>query len=193
VSHHRALGMYHQYSGAPPVRRGGTTGTRRGKRSASSGQTAVYPLCATEQLEIECVLFINDNASRIMASVAGPLAHVVSVSCADTLRDIRARNGCGVFEPDAKSKHLPNAKDHLSGLCIDLYNGHSYTTTTGVLHVEPAGSYQSQLHLHDGERRLTMDPGYSRMTYLTSRKSISHPFAYIIGLPYMLQPVFTAW
>jgi hypothetical protein len=30
------------------------------------------------------------------------------------------------------------------------------------------------------------------MTNLTSRKSISHPFAYH-GLPYMMQPVFTAW
>ena len=64
---------------------------------------------------IECVLFIDNNASRILASVAGPLAHVVSVSCADTLRDILAGNGCGDFEPDVKCKDLPNATAHLSG------------------------------------------------------------------------------
>ena len=137
--------MYHQDGGAPPVRGGGTSVTRREKRSASFGQVVVYPLCATEQLAIECILFINDNAFRILASVEGPLASVVSVSCVDTPRDILSWNGCGVFEPDAKCRHLPNAKAHLLGFCIDLHNGHSYTTTTGVLHVELAGSYQAQL------------------------------------------------
>jgi len=120
------------------------TSTRCGKRSASSCQTVVYPFCATEQLAIECVLFINDNASRIMASVTGPLATVVIVSCAGTLRDILEGNGCGVFEPDAKCRHLPNAKAYLPWFCIDLYNDHSYTTTTRVLHVEHACSYQAQ-------------------------------------------------
>ncbi len=115
-------------------------------RSASSGHIVVYPFCATEQLAIECVLFINDNASRILANVAGPLAPEVSVSCADTLEDILAGNGCGIFEPGAKCRHLPNAKAHLPGLCIDIYNEHSYITTTGVLHVELAGSYQAQFH-----------------------------------------------
>ncbi len=89
--------MYHQYTGLPAVREGGMTGTRRGKRSSSSGYRVVYPFCATEVQAIECVLFIHDNASRILASVAGPLAPVANVSCADTLRDIHAGNGCGVF------------------------------------------------------------------------------------------------
>ncbi len=119
------------------------TGTRRGKRSASSGQVVVYPFCTTEQQAIEYVLFIHDNVSRIMANVAGPFAHVVSVSCADTMRGILAGNGSGVFEPDAKCRHFPNAKAHLPGLCIDMYIDHSFSTTAGVLHVELAGSYQA--------------------------------------------------
>ena len=81
-----------------------------------------------------------------MANVAGPLAPVVSVSCADTLRVILAANGCGVFEPDAKCRHFLNAKAHLPGFCIDFYHDHSFTTTTRVMHVELAGSYQVQFH-----------------------------------------------
>ncbi len=45
-------------------------------------------------------MFINDNASMILAIASGPLAPVISVSCADTLRDILAGNGSGVFEPE---------------------------------------------------------------------------------------------
>jgi hypothetical protein len=89
------------------------------------------------------VFFIYDNASRILANAAGPLGSVVSISCAETLRDILDGNGCGVFSPDAKCKHLPNAKAHLPGLCIDLYADHSLTTTIGVLHVGPVVSYQA--------------------------------------------------
>jgi hypothetical protein len=88
-------------------------------------------------------MYIHDNASMILANVAGPLALVVNVSCADTLRDILAGNGTGVFEHDARCMHLPNAKAHLPGFCIDLYNNHSFTTSAGALHVEPAGSYQA--------------------------------------------------
>ena len=62
----------------------------------------VYPCGSTEKQAIECVLCIHDNASRILAGVAGHLAHVVNVSCADTLWGILAGNGGGVFEPDAK-------------------------------------------------------------------------------------------
>jgi hypothetical protein len=72
------------------------------------------------------------------------MALVVSVYCADTLRDILAGNGSGVFEPDAKCKHLPNTKANLPGFCIDLYADHHYTTATGILQVELAGSYQAQ-------------------------------------------------
>ncbi len=75
----------------------GTGASRRGKRAASSGKTVVYPFCSTEQQAIECVLYIHDNASMILASVAGPLAPVVSVSCDDTLREILAGNDSGVF------------------------------------------------------------------------------------------------
>jgi hypothetical protein len=116
---------------------------------------------------------------------------VVSVSCADTLRDILAGNGGGVFEPDAKCRHLPNAKASLLGFCIDLYVDHHYTTATGILQVEPAGSYQAQFHWHEGEGRLTLDPVAARSTDLYARKSISHPFAYH-GLPYLLPPVSSA-
>jgi hypothetical protein len=92
------------------------------------------------------MFFINDNASRIMDSVAGPLAPVVSVSCGDTLRNILAGNGSGVFEPDAKCRHLPNAKAHLPRFCMDLYIDQSYTTTAGFMLVEPTGLYQAQFH-----------------------------------------------
>jgi hypothetical protein len=184
--------MYHQFSGSHLVRGGGASASRRGKRAATSAQTVVYPFCSTEREAIHCVLFLNDNASRILAGISGGMAPVVSVSCADTLRDIISGSGCGVFEPDSKCRHLPNAKAHHPGFCIDLYTDHSYTSATGVLHVEPAGSYQAQFHWHDGEGRLTLDPVSARLTDLTDRKSISHPFAYH-GLPYLLLPVFTAW
>jgi len=183
--------MYHQYTGLMAVRGGGLAGARRGKRATSSKQTDVYPFCSTEQHAIACILYIHDNASKILANVTGPLAPVVNVSCADTLRDILARSGTWVFEPDARCKHLPNAKAHLHGFCIDLYNIHSFTTSTRVLTVEPAGSYQAQLHLHDGEGRFTLDPLPVRSTDMSSRKSISHPFAYH-GLPYVIHPVFIA-
>jgi hypothetical protein len=120
-----------------------------------------------------------------LASASGTylaLAPVVSISYAETLRDILVGNGCGVFEPDAKCRHLPNAKAHLPGFCIDLYSDHSYTTATRVMHVEPAGSYQAQFHWHDGEGRLTLDPFVVRSTDMASRKSMSHPFVYN-GLP----------
>jgi hypothetical protein len=114
--------MYHQYSSPPVVRGVGAVGNRRGKRAASSGQTIVYPLCSIEQRSIECVLYIYDSASRILAGVAAPLAPVVNVSCAETLRGVLDGNGFGVFEPDAKCRHLlTNEKAHLSGFCIDLY------------------------------------------------------------------------
>ena len=101
----------------------------------------VYPFWSTEQQAIACILFINDNASRILVSVAGPLALVVSVSCAHTLRDILEGHGSGIFEPNVKCMHLPNAKSHLPGFYIDMHSDHAFTTTTRVLHVEPPGSY----------------------------------------------------
>ncbi len=148
--------MYHQYNDTHSVRGGGRASTRRGKRSSSSGQTVVYQFCSTEQQAIACVLFINDNASMILASVSAPLAPLVSVSCAHTLRDILAGRGSGVLEPDAKCKHLPNAKAHLPGFCI------CYSSSTGVLHVEPVGSYHAQFHWHEGDGRLTLDPVSAR-------------------------------
>jgi hypothetical protein len=184
--------MYHQYSGPHQVRGGGTSWSRRGKRAASYVHTVVYPFCSTERHAIQCVLFIHDNASRILASVAGSMAPVVSVSCAYTLRVILFGSGCGVVEPGTRCRHLPNAKANLLGFCIDLYADHTYTIATGVLHVEPDGSYQAQFHWHDGEGRLTLDPVAARSTDLTEQMSISHPFAYH-DLPYMLLLVFTVW
>ncbi len=119
-------------------------------------------------------MFLHDNASRILTSVTGPLAPAASVSCADTLRDILAGNGTDVFEPDDKCRHLPNAKAHLHGFCIDLYSKHSSITSSCVLHVEPHGSYQAQFHWHDGEGRLTLDPVAVRVTAMTSRIMACH-------------------
>ncbi len=149
-------------------------GSRRGKRSASSGRTVVYPFCSTKQQAIQCVMFLHDNASRILASVIGPLAPVVSVSCADTLRDILAGNGTGVFEPDAKCRHLPNAKAHLPRFCINLSSEHSFTTSSGVHLCGTSWVLPSPVPL----ARLRRPPDIAvRATDMTSRKSISHPAA----------------
>ena len=136
--------MYHQLSGENTVRGGGSRSSRRGKRSTSSGQTVLYPFCSYEHEVIRCILFIHANASMILFDVAGSVAPVVSVSCAYTLGDILAGNGCDVFEPDARCRHLPNAKAHLPGFYIDLYIDHSFTNTSGVQYIEPAGSYLAQ-------------------------------------------------
>ena len=115
----------------------------------------------------------------------GPLAPLVIESCANTITDILVCNGSGVFEPDAKCKHLPNAKSYLLGFCIDLRVDHPFSTCNGIIHVESAGKYQAQFHWHDGEGRLTLDPVSSRIMDSSMRKSISHPLAYH-GLPYMM-------
>jgi len=120
------------------------------------------------------------------------LAHVVGVSRTDTLRAILAGNGCGVFEPDANGRNLSNANAHLPGFCINLLVDTPFSTTTCTIHIEPTGDYQAQFHWHDEEGRLTLDPVSSRTADTSSRKSISHPFAYH-GLPYILQLVFQAW
>jgi hypothetical protein len=134
-------------------------------------------------------LFLHATASWFLQVVAGPLAPVVSVSCADTFRDILAGNGCGVYEPNANCKHMTNAKTHLLGFYIDPLIEHSFITTTCILHIEPAGNYQAQFNWHDGEWWLTLDPASSRTADTSSRKSISHLFAYH-GLSYMMQPKF---
>jgi hypothetical protein len=108
----------------------------------SSGQTVVYPFRSYEHEAIKYVLFIiHANASRILSKIAGPLAPVVSVSCAYTLSAILVGNGCGVFEPDAWCRHRPNAKAHLLGFYIDLYSDHLFITPSGVQYIKPAGSY----------------------------------------------------
>ena len=69
---------------------------------------------------------------------------MVNVACVDTLRDIiLAGNVCGVFEPDVNCMHMPNTTAHLPGSCIDPIIDHFFTTTTGVLHIEPAGAYSA--------------------------------------------------
>ncbi len=76
-----------------------------------------------------------------MLALGEPGAPVVSVSCADTLLDIIAENACGVFEPEAKCRNLPNAKVKLLGSCIDLQGDHSFTTTKSSFYVELEGTY----------------------------------------------------
>jgi hypothetical protein len=48
------------------------------------------------------------------------------------------------------------------------------------------------IHWHEGEGRLTLDPVSKRTTDSSTRRSVSHPFAYH-GLQYLLEPVFHAW
>ncbi len=146
----------------------------------------MYPFCSTEQQAIECVIFLHTDASSILKGVTGPLAPVVTVSCDDTLRDILAGNGSGVFEPDANCMHLPSAKAHLPGFYVYLVIDHSFSTQNGVLHIELACAYKAQFPWYDGEGRLTLDPDFPRPA------DMSHPFAYH-GLPYIVQPVFHDW
>jgi hypothetical protein len=73
---------------------------------------------------LECVLIMHtiatsEDLARCLGG-SGLRVHVVNVSCAYTLRVILAGNGRGVFEPDEKCRHLPNANAQLPGLCIDL-------------------------------------------------------------------------
>jgi hypothetical protein len=185
------------YSHAPTsgdVRGGRTSSHHRGGRSARSGQTIVYPACATKQEALDLVLFVHDNATRILATGGDAFSPVIHVSCAATLRDIMAGSGatCGIFATDTKAKTLSRAKAFLPGFCITLRRDRSFTTVSGAHQVEQAGAYQAQFHWHEGEGRLTLDPVSKRTADSSSRPSISHPFAYH-GLPFLLEPVFRAW
>ena len=188
--------MYGQTSSGGAVRGGRTVSSHhhRGNRSARSGQTVIYPTCASELDALQCVLFLHDNATRILGAGGNGLAPVVYVSCAATLRDIMAGSGevRGIFTPDTKAKNAAGAKAFLPGFCIELQQDHYYTTAAGAQQVEPAGAYQAQFHWHEGEGGLTLDPVSKRTADASSRRSISHPFAYH-GLPYVLQHVFQAW
>jgi hypothetical protein len=176
--------------------RGGRSASshHRGSRPPRSGQTVVYPVCATEQEALQCVLFVHDNATRILGGRGDGLSPVIHVSCAATLRDIMAGNGTGrgVFAPDARAKNTSGAKAYLPGFCITLRKDHHFITATGTPQVEAAGAYQAQFHWHEGEGRLTLDPVSKRTADSSTRRSVSHPFAYH-GLPYLLEPVFHAW
>ena len=154
----------------------------------------MYPACATEQEALDLVLFLHDNATRILANGGDGLSPVVHVSCADTLRDIMAGSGTtsGIFTTDTRAKMQSRAKAFLPGFCITLRRDHSYTTVAGARQVEQAGAYQAQFHWHEGEGRLTLDPVSKRTADSSARRSISHPFAYH-GLPFLLEPVFRAW
>jgi hypothetical protein len=187
--------MYGQSFLGGAVRGGRSTSSHhRGTRPPRSGQTVVYPACATEQEALQCVLFVHDNATRILGCRGDALSPIVYVSCAATLRDIMAGNGTGrgVFAPDTRAKSASGAKAYLPGFCITLRKDHYFTTATGAPQMETAGEYQAQFHWHEGEGRLTLDPVSKRTADSSSRRSVSHPFAYH-GLPYLLEPVFRAW
>jgi len=186
--------MYGQPFMSGAVRGGRSVSSHRGNRPTRSGQTIVYPVCATELEALQCVLFVHDNATRILGSRGDGASPIVYVSCADTLRDIMAGNGSGrgVFAPDTRAKCASGSKAFLPGFCISLRRDHHFTTAAGVHHTETAGAYQAQFHWHEGEGRLTLDPVSKRTADSSARRSVSHPFAYH-GLPYLLEPVFRAW
>ncbi len=186
--------MYGKTSSGSNVRGGRTSSSHRGSRPARSGQTIVYPLCATEQEALQCVLFVNDNATRILGGVGGGLSSIVHVSCAATIRDIMAGNGTGrgVFAPDVRAKNASGAKAFLPGFYITMRQDHHYTTAAGAHHMEPTGTYKAQFHWHEGEGRMTLDLVSRRTADSYARRSVSHPFAYH-GMPYLLEPVFRAW
>ena len=136
---------------------------------------------------MQCVLFLHDNATRILAGGGGGMSPIVHVSCAATLRDIVAGNGTGrgVFAPDVRAKNATDAEAYLPGFCITLRNDHHFLTVAGAHHTEPTWPYQAQFHWHEGEGRLTIDFVPRRTTAdASARRSVSNPFAYH-GLPYL--------
>ena len=184
--------MYGQTTFGSTVRGGRTSyAHHRGTHSTRSGQTIVYPACATKQEALQCVLYVHDNATRILAAGGDAL---VMHSCVATLRDIIAGNGGGrgVFALDVKAKNVSGAKAYLPGFCIILHEDHHYTHVFGAQHVEPTDAYQAQFYWHEGGGRLTLDPVSKRTADSSSRRSVSHPFAYH-GLSYLLERVFRAW
>jgi hypothetical protein len=172
----------------------GASANHRGARPTRSGQTIVYPTCTTEQEALQCVLFLHDNASRILASRGDVMSPIVHVSCAATLRDIMAGNGTGrgIFVLNARAKNTSRAKADLPGFCITFRRELHYTTAAGAHHTEHVELYQAQFLWHEGEGRLTLDHVSKRTADSSSRRSVSHLFAYH-GLPYLLEPVFQAW
>ena len=100
--------MYGQSTFGSAVRGGRTTSSHhRGARATRSDHTIVYLVCTTEQKAVLCVLYVYDNATRILAVGGDALGPDVHVSCAATLRDILAGNGDGhgVFAFDTKAKN----------------------------------------------------------------------------------------
>jgi hypothetical protein len=89
--------------------------------------------------------FRSCHTPRIMGrgggDVTAPVVHVSS--CAVPMRDIMTGDGKGVFQPNAKCKHIPNAKAHLPGFCITLRRYHFYNTALGARHIEPARAYHA--------------------------------------------------
>jgi hypothetical protein len=137
------------------------------------------------------VMFVHDNSTKITGLAGEGDSPVVWVSCEATLQDIMVGSGRGVFAPNATSKNLPCAKYYLPGLCITLRRDHYFPTVKGAHHIKPAGAYQALFHWHEGACRLALDPVSRRTTDTSSRRSVSHPFAYH-GLSYLLQSVFQA-
>ncbi len=181
--------MYGQTTFGGTVRGGRTSSSHdRGARTTRSGQTIVSPACATEQEALQCVLYVHDNATRILAAGGDALGLDVHASCATTLRDIMSGNGGGrgVFALDAKAKNAAGAKAYLSGFCITLRRDHHYTAASGARHVEPACAYHAQFHWHEGEGRLTLDPTRrfsDAETRLSSDLSRTLPYHQLPSLP----------
>ena len=79
------------------------------------------------------MLFVHDNATRILGVGGKGMSPVVHVSCTATLRGIMTGSGTGrgVLAPDAKSKSLSGAKAYLTGFCITLRQDRYYTIVAG--------------------------------------------------------------
>ena len=122
--------MYGQTSYGNTVRGGRSSSSHRGARPTQSGQTIVYPSCATEHEALQCVLCVHDNDTRIPGGGGGGLSPIVHVLCVATVRDIMAGNGTrrGVFASDVRATNASRAKAYLPGLCITPRHDHHYTT-----------------------------------------------------------------
>ena len=160
------------------------TGVRQQQRSARETRDIVranggVPFLILRAASNRMCLVPPRRRLEDLTRVARSLAPVVIVSCAATLRDILAGNGCGASEPYVNGMHMLNAKAHLLGCCIDLLIDHSFIiNTSGALYIDSAGgSLPSTISPARWRGRLTMEPVSSRKTDMSSHKSISKPFA----------------
>ena len=123
--------MYGHTSTGGVVRSGRTSyyAHHRGNRLARSVQTIVFLARVIEQVALHCVLFVHDNATRILVVIGGDgMSPFVRVSCAATLKNMMAGSGTrrGVFVPYVKSKTC-RAPMHT---CQDFASRYGGTVTT---------------------------------------------------------------